>query len=82
MEMKTKKLITLIRLILLSIIINANTISKTDALQKARAFLSSKDDQATIETYSILGKAEMYKVITDRGWCLMTFQVMKKCRKE
>lgn len=59
-------------LVLLCINVHANTISKTDALQKAKSFLSAKDNQASIETYSILGKAEMYKVITDDGWCLLS----------
>lgn len=59
-------------LVLLCINVHANTISKTDALQKAKSFLSAKDNKASVETYSILGKAEMYKVVTDEGWCLLS----------
>ena len=46
-------------LVLLCINVHANTISKTDAFQKAKSFLSAKDNKASVETYSILGKAEM-----------------------
>lgn len=52
--------------------ISAAIVPKEAALQKALAFLSSKDGNAVVETFSVLNKADMYKVVTVDGWCLLS----------
>ena len=59
-------------LTLFSLHLSATTVSKQEALQKALVFLSSKDRNASIDTFSIQGRAEMFKVLTSDGWCLMS----------
>lgn len=50
----------------------ASPIAKDVALQKALTFLSCTDRHATIDTFSISGRAFTYKVVTDRGWVLLS----------
>lgn len=64
--------------ILFGVDINAITVSKDEALQKALLFLSCMDKNATIDKYSPFGKADMYKVVSNKGWVLLSSE---KCVK-
>ena len=59
-------------LLLFSPVIRAKTVSREMAKQKALTFLGSKDMSAVVETFSITGKAELYKVTTIDGWAVMS----------
>lgn len=52
--------------------LKAITVSKVEALQRALTFLSCTDKNAIVDTFSFFGKAEMYKVITNKGWVLLS----------
>jgi len=52
--------------------IRAVSVSENEAINHALTFLSCDDSRATIDVFSVSGKADMYKVITNKGWVLLS----------
>ncbi len=53
-------------------VVNARTISEREAIQRALTFLNVKGRYATIQQFSLSGKAEMYIVTTNNSWALLS----------
>ena len=70
--MKIKTLLFILTIILFGFKAKAGTVSYEDALHKALSFLHCTDKQASISMFSLSGKADMYKVVTNNGWVLLS----------
>lgn len=70
--MKNKIILSLLIYFLFYFTAKAVTVSKEDAIHKALTFMNCTDSWASISTFSISGTAEMYKVVTNKGWVLLS----------
>lgn len=70
--MKNTRILFIWPILLHCIYAEAITISQEDAVQKALTFFQCSDKHVSIDLFTVLGGAEMYKVITEKGWALLS----------